>query len=58
MTCPFCAWSQQQMERAFAEVLELRLQVADGPRGRVRELEGQLKRANETIAALNGRKIR
>lgn len=43
----------RQLDYALAEVLETRLQVADGPRVRVRELEAAVCRLNETIARLN-----
>lgn len=53
--CPLCEYREQQMLRALAEVLDLRLQVADGPRSRVRELEAIVERQNETIRSLNAR---
>lgn len=53
MTCPLCDYYAAQFDRALAEMLELRLQVVDGPRVRVRELEQQLERANCRIAELN-----
>jgi hypothetical protein len=36
--------------------LELRLQIAEGPRHRVRELELTVERLNRKIAELNGRR--
>lgn len=50
---PLCLYRAAQLNRAYAEMLELRLQVADGPRARVVELEGQLERANRAIAERN-----
>jgi hypothetical protein len=53
--CPTCAYCRGQLERLQEETLRLRLDVADGPRTRVRELEIQLERANSTITDLNQR---
>lgn len=53
MTCALCRYYEAQYHRALADALELRLQVADGPRVRVRELEVALERANSRIASLN-----
>ncbi len=55
MTCPHCAYLSVQVERLQDEALALRLQVADGPRARVLDLERQLARANEMIGSLNAR---
>ena len=43
-------------DRLATELLEARVQVADGPRGRVRELELTVARLNQKIAELNGRR--
>jgi hypothetical protein len=53
VTCPLCDYYQDQYHRALAEMLELRLQVADGPRSRIRELEANLAKANAKIANNN-----
>jgi hypothetical protein len=55
VTCSYCAYLEGQLERARDELLQARLEVADGPRRRVRELEGHLEQANRTIAELNAR---
>jgi hypothetical protein len=52
--CALCHYLSLQVERLGVEVLELRLQVADGPRARVQELERNLARANALIAQHNG----
>jgi hypothetical protein len=52
VTCPSCEFWESQYHRALAEVLEARLDVADGPRARVRELERNLARANTVTATL------
>ena len=56
--CGLCGYYEAQYHRVIAECLELRLQVVDGPRVRVRELEAQLARANRVIAGLNGKKTK
>lgn len=53
--CALCDYYREQLERLQDEVLRLRLEVADGPRARVRELETQLARANSTITEQNQR---
>ena len=50
---PLCMYRAAQLDRALLEMLQLRLEVADGPRARVLELEAALCRANQTIAARN-----
>ena len=49
-------WFSNRCNDLTVENLELRLQIADGPRARVVELERQLARANHKIAELNGRR--
>lgn len=52
---PLCAYYRVQFDRALVEMLKLRLEVADGPRARVRELEATVERQNATIADRNAR---
>jgi hypothetical protein len=52
--CHLCAYLSQQLERVQADLLETRLLVADGPRGRVQELERNLAEVNERLARHNG----
>ena len=54
--CGLCAYLAVQLERAQVEVMELRLQVVDGPRSRVRELERTVEILNGRLAAHNGKK--
>jgi hypothetical protein len=54
--CALCVYLGEQLERAQVEVLELRLQVVDGPRVRVRELERTVEILNGRLAAHNGSK--
>jgi hypothetical protein len=56
VTCALCSYYEAQYHRVLAEMLELRLQVVDGPRVRVRELEDTVERLNRKIAELNRRK--
>jgi hypothetical protein len=56
--CSLCAYLSQQLERVQADLLETRLQVADGPRGRVQELERNLAEVNARLAQHNGRRPR
>jgi hypothetical protein len=53
--CPLCWYTRRQFDRLVAELLETRLQVADGPRHRVAELEATVAKQNAKIAALNAR---
>ena len=50
---PLCMYRAAQLDRALTELLALRLEVADGPRARVRELEQTVASLNRTIAARN-----
>ena len=52
---PLCRYQAEQLDRAMAENLELRAATADGPRARVRELEGLLAAANGRIGELQRR---
>ena len=50
---PLCVYRAQQLDRLMGEVHLLRLQVADGPRARVLELEHTVRLLNERIADMN-----
>lgn len=51
--CNLCWWLNAKVERLEADLLATRLEVVDGPRERVKELEVHLARANALIAQHN-----
>lgn len=53
--CPLCCYLQAQNDRLMTECARLRVEVADGPRARVRELESALERVNAQLARHNGK---
>lgn len=50
---PLCVYRARQLDRALVEMLQLRLQVADGPRARVKELEATVCTLNARLATKN-----
>jgi hypothetical protein len=54
VTCSRCPLLEAQYDRLLVELLEARLDVADGPRARVLELERNLARANTVTGVLRG----
>lgn len=50
---PLCVYRSQQLDRALVEMLQLRLEVADGPRARVKELEATVCTLNARVAKQN-----